>query len=108
MGECARAVIKSGKKNIYLYTHWQGSKLPGLVKAAMARVPGQWADPGYLARAIFCQMIATHGELLEETGFGISAEPMEDTSRDVIVDCDTQTVKLPRRPTVTFSQYVGG
>lgn len=55
---------------IYFYTHWMGTELPAIVAQALHRGKGRWNDDSYLARIIFSEMIV--GEVLEDTGYGIS------------------------------------
>lgn len=73
MGDRANVVIRHANEEVWLYTHWGGSSLPGLVHRVLKR-QARWNDPSYLARMIFSAMIANdiHGE----TGFGIGASRM--------------------------------
>lgn len=103
MGDRAHAVIKHGDEKIYLYTHWGAASLPSKVRDALKRVPGRWTDPAYLARAIFSQMIKD--DIMEETGFGISASPCGEQDRDIVVDIDAQTVS-GRGRSVSFATFV--
>ena len=112
MGDRAHIVVKGDGSKVFLYTHWEGSNIADVVKAALKRVPGRWQDVAYLTRAMFCQFFdgipedRLSNELLSETGFGIASRPCEDTSRDIVVDVDKQTVKLPRKTAVSFAEFV--
>jgi hypothetical protein len=111
MGDRAHIVVKSGDSKVYLYTHWRGSDLPKVVRAGLLRASeregGQrLADGPYLTRMLFCDLI--DGDVDGSTGFGIASTPCEDTSRDVLVDVDAQTVKLPRKKAVSIRDFVVG
>ena len=96
MGDRANVVVIDDRDyaaGVFLYTHWSGYELPATLKAALDRVPGRWSDSPYLARAIFCQMIGTGEELMEETGFGISATMGDNSYPLLIVDPFNQVVK---------------
>ena len=71
MGDRANVVVLgTGPSPVYLYTHWGGSELPATLQAALKRGEGRWTDPSYLARIIFCEMVA--GREQSELGYGIS------------------------------------
>jgi hypothetical protein len=75
MGDRANVFIRSSwdkdeARGVFLYTHWGGESLPGVVAEALERGRSRWGDDQYLARIIFCQMVA--GQEMETTGFGIS------------------------------------
>jgi len=104
MGDRAQVAIKDGKRKVYLYTHSNGSELADTVKTALAK-QWRWADPEYLARIVFCEMIK--GAEANETGFGIGTAKHGDLDHPLIVlDCRAQTVSIGRK-TVTFQEYVG-
>ena len=54
---------------IYMYTHWSGPALPGMVREALARGRGRWGDLPYLARVVFCELVKD--SVLEEVGYGL-------------------------------------
>lgn len=92
MGDRAQVAIKQGAKTVYLYTHWGGSELPSVVRAALARQQ-RWDDPEYLTRIIFCQMVKR--DVDAETGFGIGTQLHDDNEHPLItVDPDKQTIKI--------------
>lgn len=106
MGDRAHAVVKNGKSKVYLYTHWGATELPETVRAALrfAKESGRLQDGAYLARIVFSTM--TRGSEQGATGFGIGSEPMEDTSRDITIDVDAQTIKLPHKSAVAIDEFV--
>jgi len=76
---------------VHLYTHWGGHALPFSVRDSLRR-KWRWTDEAYLARIIFCDMIA--GSEQEETGFGISKNLCDNEYPIINVDTDTQTVQF--------------
>lgn len=90
MGDRGNIVIKeAGGGTIYLYTHWTGSELPGILAEALARGTDRWHDDPYLARIIFCEMVKS--DINGTTGFGISAT-MGDGGTDIYVDVGDKRV----------------
>ncbi len=79
-------------EGIYMYTHWSGGFLPALVRAALARGQGRWGDSQYLARIIFCELIAEN--VMEETGFGLSTRIGDNGHSVVRVDDKAQRVSF--------------
>ena len=63
-------------RRLYLYTHWRGRDLRGVLRDALRRAApgerdgGRWSDASYLARVVFREM--TRGEEDDLLGFGIS------------------------------------
>lgn len=106
MGDRANVVIKDGDEAVCLYTHWNGTELPEVLRKAMTRGQQRWDDSSYLARIIFCDMV--EGEERELTGFGISVTPPDGRDRIIDVDIAAQTVKFPRRDPVSFQEFVAG
>lgn len=64
-----------GQGGVFFYAHWRGTELPEIVASALDRGRGRWNDPSYLARIIFSEMIV--GDVLGETGYGISSQPTD-------------------------------
>lgn len=93
MGDRANIVIPQARKgvNIYLYTHWGGSELPTTLQAALARRQ-RWDDDSYLTRIIFSEMIK--GDVLAETGYGISTTPQDNQYPLLVVDIAKQQVRI--------------
>lgn len=74
MGDRANVVIKDGDEAVCLYTHWNGTALPEVLRKAMTRGQQRWDDSSYLARIIFCDMV--EGKERELTGFGSNADKL--------------------------------
>lgn len=88
MGDRANVYIhENGRPGVYLYTHWDGTGLPRLIKDALQspRAQNRLTDHAYLARILFEEMV--HDSLGSETGYGISADVQD--GEDRIVDIDT-------------------
>jgi len=103
MGDRGNIIVKDGKSEVFLYSHWTGSDLPEVLKSALKRGKGRWDDGQYLARIIFCEMVK--GNEMDETGFGISSI-IGDGGTDITVNVDDQTVTDHRGRQKTFTQYV--
>ena len=72
MGDRGNIFIADGEEHgVYLYAHWHGSVLPGILRNALRRGRDRWSDTQYLARIIFCEMI--RDDVDGTTGFGITA-----------------------------------
>lgn len=99
MGDRGNILVKQyGPKNegpeyVYLYTHWSGHELPGILQDALKK-KWRWTDESYLARIIFQEML---GDDEGETGYGISARCMDNEHPFLIVDCQEQTVALTEK-----------
>jgi len=92
MGDRANVYVKDGNSGVYLYTHWTGTKLPGVVQSALRRGESRWNDGQYLARVIFNEM--TRGDEDGVTGFGISSVLCDNNHPIIVVDTSTETVGL--------------
>lgn len=91
MGNRANIKIVTGKANdIYFYSHWGGYDLPLVLKRALIRGENRWDDDAYLNRIIFSEMIK--GNVLEETGFGISLELCDNQNFIINVNPTDNTV----------------
>lgn len=92
MGDRGNIIIEGGgtfPHPVYLYTHWSGSGIPQLLRAALKRGEDRWNDPAYLARVIFQGLIGKDNDI---TGFGISTS-YGDGGTDWFVDMEKQTVR---------------
>lgn len=118
MGDRANIVIdmpddykeNAVKRPVYLYTHWGGSELPVTLLHALGRRV-RWEDESYLARIIFSEMIK--GSERQETGFGISLRPPDNSYPYLRVDPKSQTVTVDYLPVgggenrvFTFEEYI--
>jgi len=94
MGDRGNIVVDDGGKRVFLYSHWSGGDLPQVLSKALGRKQ-RWSDGQYLARIIFCEMLAGSSEGLEgETGFGISAEVGDNEYPYLVVDCGAGKVRI--------------
>ena len=92
MGDRANVLIKSKETvGIYLYTHWEGYRLPQIVQNALKKHK-RWDDEPYLTRIIFCEMVKGYEN--ELTGFGISVSVYDGSDRIIRIDTHRQTVTL--------------
>ena len=99
MGDRGNIILKyHGNDKVYLHTHWSGSDLPGIIKAALKRGKDRWGDDPYLARILFSEMI--QHEVMDNTGFGI-APYIGDGGTDILVDLQEKTVDG-----VPFEEYI--
>lgn len=89
MGDRGQVFVKD--VGVYLYTHWGATGLVEVVREAIARRL-RWDDPEYLARIVFCEMVAGHER--DETGFGIGSHVHEDVWRLVELNCEGQMVRV--------------
>jgi hypothetical protein len=87
---------KAGGKlaGVYMYTHWSGSALPALVKAALARGRGRWGDSQYLARIVFCELV--QDSVLDETGYGLGTQIGDNEHAIIRIDDTRQRVSIHR------------
>lgn len=93
MGDRRNCVVKNGGDTVYLYTHWRGHELPGVVQTALKRGQDRWDDASYLARIIFCEMVKD--SLMSTTGYGISSRMVDsDYEGSDVVDVPSQTVSV--------------
>ncbi len=105
MGDRANVYVKGhqDEPGVYLYSHWGGAEIPGLVQAAL-KLGWRWNDHAYLTRIIFDRM--TEGCQGEEAGFGISGWPCDGQERVIEIDCQAQTVSMRDRDrSWTFDEF---
>lgn len=93
MGDRANIVMHydDGGK-VYFYTHNGGRDLAETLQSALTRGRDRWDDPQYLSRVIFCEMI--QGNVLGETGFGISPTVGDNSYAYVEVHTHVQIVRI--------------
>ena len=90
MGDRGNICVVDREDKIYLYSHWSGKYLPKTLQDALKRGRDRWTDAPYLTRIIFCEMIKD--EVMETTGYGISAYLTDWNYPTIFVDVDKQTV----------------
>lgn len=99
MGDRRNIIVEFDEKHsVALYSHWDGSTMREVLARALSRGRSRWTDDAYLARIIFCEMVA--GEEMGETGYGIEPFTTGTTSYceaspgyDLIVRPREQTVQ---------------
>lgn len=99
MGDRANVYIHEDERpGVYLYTHWDGTELPNLVKEALLtdRAKRRINDAQYLTRILIEEVIARAGDYGSELGWGVSAEIGDGDDRivDVNVGYSETTVTL--------------
>lgn len=100
MGARTNIVLEYGDgKQICFYSHWGGSGLPEVLKAALIRGKSRWNDPYYLARIIFCEMI--QDDVLGLTGFGIQPDVDEEEYETLYVDLRERKVNG-----ISYADYI--
>lgn len=110
MGDRGNIVIQEENGNkIYFYTHWQGSYIKNILKAALIRGENRWNDCAYLSRIIFCEMIKD--DVLGETGNGISTTMCDNEHNLLVVDVKEQKVYLTKedfskQETWSFEEFI--
>lgn len=84
--------------DVYLYTHWGGSALPKTLQESLksSRAKARYNDEAYLARIIFCDLVA--GNEKGETGFGLSLRPCDNSYPYLRVNPEKQTVTVDYDP----------
>lgn len=83
--------IEMDEGNVYLYSHYKGLDLPGILQCSLSR-KCRWNDESYLARIIFSEMIKY--DINAESGYGISSWEPECDFPIIIVNCKTQSVVI--------------
>lgn len=79
--------------DVWFYTHWAGSNIKEIAQRALARRQ-RWGDASYLARIVFCEMIADSDDLKGETGYAISTSIGDNEHPIVVIDCEKRVVHL--------------
>jgi hypothetical protein len=96
MGDRANVVVvetvrdDSPREAVFLYTHWDGSELPAVVKAALERGEDRRGDAPYLARVVFNAM--TKQSASGTTGYGISTRLTDNEHPLLVLDVERQVV----------------
>ena len=105
MGDRANICVQDsyGPAPIYMYTHWEGTKLPETLKSALINGKDRWDDPIYLSRIIFSYMIKDN--ILGDIGFGLSTKVGDGDDKIIYVNMDKKTVSI-RDVIWTFAEYI--
>lgn len=119
MGDRAniKIVVEKDKPALFLYSHWNGAKLPKLLQDALRFAKGRWTDPSYCIRILIDQ-VAKDGRG-QETGWGLSFSPDDNEHNLLVVDIEARTVNAcqfsnaveghegsPIRDATTFAEYL--
>jgi len=88
---------------IYLYSHWDGYKMPFLLQNGLANGKNRWDDGAYLIRILFCALI--QGDTESETGYGISTKIGENSAPILKVRVWDNTVYL-NNFRYSFQEYI--
>jgi hypothetical protein len=93
---------------IFLYTHWRGSEIYGILKRVLLRRE-RWEDSPYLTRMIFCEMVK--GDENGSTGFGISTSILDNEHTVIGVNCVDQEITFEDgdgniKSSISFEQFV--
>jgi hypothetical protein len=78
-----------GNQGVFLYSHWEGSDLPFLVKKVLSRKE-RWNDYPYLTRMVFSAMVAN--DIGGSVGYGISTTINCGEHPVIVIDCENQSV----------------
>jgi len=113
MGDRAHVYVHEGNRpGVWIYTHWDGTRLPELVAKAIDTpvARGRLTDTGYLTRILINALTADAEPGL---GWGVDTEPGDtgDGYRVVVIDTAAGTVQLTRQtepvgPPLSVDQYV--
>jgi hypothetical protein len=97
MGDRGNIVFRQevGDAHLWMYSHWAGHALPGVLRDGLAHGRTRWTDEPYLARIIFDAVSGTPGEL---TGVGLSTYPTDNEHALLVVDVSQQRVELHAYP----------
>jgi len=95
MGDRRMAEIKTEDGSLYIYTHWHGSRLFELAKAAVQVAKPRLGDEPYWVRIVVDQITKDGRD--QETGWGLLLKPIAEDSYNndkpsVIIDAATGTV----------------
>lgn len=117
MGDRGNVVFPSEAGNVFLYTHWGGTKLPHVVKRALAQNT-RWDDPSYLTRIVFQCMLEAGGASGPEDpyrwlSFGIGPELTDNEWPLLVLDCESKEARFcsvgepigPAHWTSSFEDY---
>lgn len=90
MGDRRQVHIKN--INLWIYTHWGGYDLPGVVVKAIKLAQERWHDTTYCSRIIAMHVMQENSS--GATGCGISDHSMYSEYNDIIIDTESLTVQI--------------
>lgn len=91
----------------YLYSHWQGSDLPDILKKALTSAPAKsrWDDAGYLSRILFSQIIGD--DWSDEYNWGLFWSVLDNEHDIIYVNIKKQQIKISEDGIVkSFAEFV--
>lgn len=99
MGDRSNVVILHGKDlGVGIYTHWNGSKLPKMVKLALKNAKPRWDDDIYFTRMIFDSLLTQVCAHNTELGWGLypytGTVLCEEEHETVFINIANQTVQI--------------
>lgn len=108
MGDRGNIYLKyeGSETGIYLYTHWHGTVLPGILQKGIRRCldAGRQTDCQYASRIIFEAMIEDAYD--KATGYGMSPYLCDNEHKILCVDFEKQEVQiLPTPPWDVGGEY---
>lgn len=79
---------------VWIYAHWHGSELPGMLAVALAlpRAQSRLGDAAYLTRIVFCSFMEQTNDLDGETGWGISTSEQDNEHAYIHLEAETGAV----------------
>ncbi len=89
---------------VFMYSHWGGYGLKEQLRNALKRGKSRWDDPSYLARIIFCEMIAD--DIMGTTGYGLSTSLCDNEHPILFVCCNDKRVYVVSE--TEFERDMGG
>ena len=92
MGDRANIVVRQDDNDqIWLYTHWGGTELPGRVQVGLLAARPRWGDASYATKILFGHVVPGDN-WHEETGHGISGRLHDNEHLIVVVDFSQEKV----------------
>ncbi len=105
MGDRANfELIDDNGGRIYLYSHWNGYKMPDILQKALIRGKERWDDESYLFRVIFCELIREEGGIDDIAGAGISTY-LTDNNHPIISIC-RNTISVENAKKISFDDFI--
>lgn len=96
MGDRRMAEIKTKDGSLYVYTHWDGDRMPANAKVAILEAKNRWYDHSYATNTIVGCLTARGRDGL---GFGLMPQPTEEDSYNagtpsIVIDLVNRTLTV--------------
>ena len=108
MGSPWQIAFNDHNARIYFYCHWGGYEVEAeiILRDALLHAKPRWDDAPYAIRMILSYILAPN--IMEETGYGISTQFMDEMIPTYILDMDTLMVYRngDERKRVSFQDFV--